>query len=668
MNHKDIRILHIFPLRGPSLWTYRPVLEAWVDIGDLEDFPSNTIPGFVDHLCAWLPTLVEHRCSYGEPGGFIRRLQEGTWPAHILEHITLELQNLIGMPGGYGRARETAQRSLYKVVVSAQDEDVTRACLFAARDLVMAAIEDRPYDLPATLAELTGFANSRKPDRSTQCILDAAASKERGIPAIRLSNTLVQLGYGARQRRIWGTATDRTGAIADGIARNPELTSNLLESCGLPVPSRERARSEEEACEAADDFGLPVWLKDGDFSPGETGRQANDADQLRMIYRELSANGHDVIVESGHHGPVHRLLLVNSQLLAAILLDPSAGRDVSDAVHASNVSAACLAMRVTGLDVAAIDIATPDISQPFDSSASAITAVHASPDLQPFLDAGIPSDKLGLAFADFLFPDGSNGRIPLVGVTGSLGTTEVSRLTAEFLRLSGKLTGLACSKGSFLNRRQLEHGNCADWQHARHILMNRSVEAAVIENHADVILGQGLAYDRCQVGVLTTIHPQLHLGSFHLSEDEHVFKVFRTQIDVVLPGGVAVLPAHEPMAVDMIPLCDGEVILFSAEPSLPALTSHLAANGRAVLVADHKVVLATGGQRSVLADLSTIPFLTSDSQPIRVAEVLAAVGAAWALGIPEHVICTGLETFSSHPANPDAPVPAKPAAPLADPL
>jgi hypothetical protein len=163
MNRKDIRFLNLLSLRGPNIWTYRPVLEAWVDIGDLEECPSNTIPGFVERLCAWLPGLSEHRCSYGEAGGFVRRLQEGTWPAHILEHVTLELQNLAGMPGGFGRARETPVRGVYKVVVRALHEDVSRACLHAARDLVMAAIEDTPFDLAATHERLREIAVKHLP-------------------------------------------------------------------------------------------------------------------------------------------------------------------------------------------------------------------------------------------------------------------------------------------------------------------------------------------------------------------------------------------------------------------------------------------------------------------------------------------------------------------------
>ena len=171
------------------MWTYRPVLEAWVDIGDLEDCPSNTIPGFNERLCAWLPSLVEHRCSYGERGGFIKRLEEGTWPAHILEHVTLELQNLAGMPGGFGKARETNQRGIYKVVVRAWHEQITKTALYHAKDLVMAAIEDRLFDVPAAIKEIEDLVDSLYLGPSTGCIVDAA--RERRIPATQIGRAHV---------------------------------------------------------------------------------------------------------------------------------------------------------------------------------------------------------------------------------------------------------------------------------------------------------------------------------------------------------------------------------------------------------------------------------------------------------------------------------------------
>ena len=181
MKKKDIEFLDVLSLRGPNIWTYRPVLEAWIDIGELEDFPSNTLPGFNERLSAWLPSLIEHRCSIGERGGFLQRLRDGTWPGHILEHVTLELQNLAGMQAGFGKARETRERGVYKVVVRARNEQVSRAALQAARDLLMAAIEDRPFDMDATLTHLRDLVDSHCLGPSTACIVDAAILRKHAL-------------------------------------------------------------------------------------------------------------------------------------------------------------------------------------------------------------------------------------------------------------------------------------------------------------------------------------------------------------------------------------------------------------------------------------------------------------------------------------------------------
>jgi hypothetical protein len=129
-----MEIRKILVLRGPNIWSRRPVLEAWVDLQDLKDSPSDSIPGFNDRLMAWLPTLIEHRCSIGERGGFFQRLRDGTYLAHILEHVTLELQTLSGTSVGFGKARETSEEGLFKVVVRYRDEQVAREGTFAVRD------------------------------------------------------------------------------------------------------------------------------------------------------------------------------------------------------------------------------------------------------------------------------------------------------------------------------------------------------------------------------------------------------------------------------------------------------------------------------------------------------------------------------------------------------
>jgi cyanophycin synthetase len=264
---KEIDILRVTHLRGPNIWTYRPVIEAWVDIGELEDYPSNTIPGLSERLTAWLPGLIEHRCGIGERGGFLLRLGEGTWAGHILEHIALELQNLAGMRTGFGKTRGVSARGVYKVAFRTRQEKVGRAALAAARDLLMAAIEDRPFDLAGSVALLADMVDSHCLGPSTSHIVEAAT--ERRIPAIRLTDgNLVQLGNGVRQRRIWTAETDQTSAIAEGIASDKDLTKSLLQSCGVPVPEGRMVDDEEDAWEAAQEIGLPVVVKPYDGNHG----------------------------------------------------------------------------------------------------------------------------------------------------------------------------------------------------------------------------------------------------------------------------------------------------------------------------------------------------------------------------------------------------------------
>ncbi|WP_263910643.1 cyanophycin synthetase [Achromobacter sp. 79A6] len=723
MKKKDIEFLDVVALRGPNIWTYRPVLEAWVDIGELEDYPSNTIPGFYERLTAWLPTLIEHRCSPGVRGGFLARLKEGTWPGHILEHVTLELQNLAGLRGGFGKARETSTRGVYKVVVRAWQEQVTRTALNEARDLVMAAIEDRPFDVDATVARLRRLVDRHCLGPSTACIVDAA--DDRDIPYIRLfEGNLVQFGYGARQRRIWTAETDRTSAIAEGISRDKDLTKELLSTCGVPVPEGRLVDSEDDAWSAAEDIGLPVVVKPYDGNHGRgVFTNLTTREEVVSAYRVAVDEGSGVIVERFVLGNEHRLLVVGNRMVAAaagepawvtgdgkstitelidnqINTDPRRGRtenhplnpvrldsaaqleiarqglsedsvpadgqrvlvqrsgnvafDVTDRVHPSIAATVTLAARIVGLDIAGVDLVAEDISRPLDEQRGAIVEVNAGPGLLMHLKPADGTPRpVGRAIVDHLFPEGDAGRIPIVGVTGTNGKTVVARLVARLLHLSGKRTGLACSEGLYLDRRLVQKGDRADFASGTRLLMNRNVDAAVIENDSGVILGQGLAYDRCQVGVVTNIDDADHLGDFDINETERMFNVFRTQVDVVLPTGTAVLNARDPRVVEMAELCDGAVIFFGIDPALPAIAAHLQQDGRAVYVRDGAIVLAQGAREERLAAVAAIPLTHGGRVAFQVENVLAAVGSAWALDIPVELIRAGIETFDIDQA--DAP-------------
>lgn len=715
---KNIEILRIMSLRGPNIWTYRPTLEAWIDIGELEDCPSNTIPGFNQRLISWLPTLIEHRCSYGEPGGFVRRLDDGTWPGHILEHVTLELQNLAGMPGGFGKARETSVRGVYKIAVRARHEQVTRAALYAARDLVMAAIEDRSYDVAATIEQLHTMVDSLCLGPSTACIVDAA--DERKIPSFRLTDgNLVQLGYGIHQHRIWTAETDQTSAIAESISSDKDLTKSLLQACGVPVPEGKLVDNAAEAWEAAQDIGLPIVVKpcDGNHGRGVFINLSTRA-EIETAYANALKEGSNVIVERLIPGHEHRLLIVGGRLAAAargesvsvigdghstilelvesqlnsdprrgvleeyplslvileqeptILLElqqqgftPSSvvpkdkqvliqrngnvGIDVTDQVHPSVAAAASLAARVVGLDIAGIDLVVEDISRPLEQQQGAIVEVNAGPGLLMHMKPAKGNPRpVGRAIVAHLFAVEENGRIPIVGVSGTHGKTTVARLVAWLLHLHGKHVGLACSDGLYFEQRCIDKNNCAHWDAAQRVLINRAVDAAVFENGNAAILSEGLVYDRCQVGIVTNIDPTDSLPQYYIDNAEQMVKVTRTQVDVVLPTGVAVLNAADPLVAPMASLCDGEVIFFGQDSSLVVITKHLAENQRAVYIRNQQIVLATGNHEVPLIDTPAVALLVEQPAAFQIDNVLAAVGAAWALGMPRDLILAGLETFN----------------------
>ena len=719
MPEKTIEILRITPLRGPNIWTYRPVIEAWVDIGELENHPSNTIDGFYERLVGYLPGLIEHECSPGVRGGFLQRLKEGTWAAHILEHVTLELQNLAGMRTGFGKARQTSTRGVYKVAFRTRQEDVGRAALLLGREVLLAAINNRPMDLATPLAALRDMVDDLCLGPSTANIVDAATA--RRIPSIRLTGgNLVQLGYGKAQRRIWTAETDQTSAIAEEIASDKDLTKSLLSACGVPVPEGVLVKSAEAAWEAAQDIGTPVVLKpyDGNHGRGVSLDLCTRAEiEAAYALAHRKGGGASVIVEKYIPGNEHRLLVVGRKMVAAaagqtlwvvgdghstvdqladqqINTDPRRGSgeefplnvvipsesgevileleragltpqsvpakdqrvliqrngnvafDVTDKVHPSVAATAALAARVVGLDIAGVDMVLEDITRPMHAQRGAVIEVNASPGLLSHIKpADGQGQPVGRAIIDHLFQNEKDGRIPIIGITGSQHTGRLARLLSWLVHISGKHVGLACSEGLFLDGRQVDAGDCANWESGQRILINRSIEAAVFENPSRQILAEGIAYDKCLVGVVTDVGWDESLTAFDIQDAEQAFKVARTQIDIVLPSGTAVLNAADPQAVELAELCDGRVIFYALDASNDALAAHRQTGERVVYLQDQAIVLSQGA--SVLASLPL-----SSLKPAKASKpemVMAAVAAAWALDIPVELIGAGLRTFESSP-------------------
>src|SRR5215218_1079375 len=324
-----MRILDKTVYVGPSLYAHFPVIKLDIDLGPLEDWPSGKLgTRFTDPLIAALPGLKEHGCSYGKPGGFIRRLTEGegTWMGHILEHMALELQNVAGESVTFGKTRSHGPRGHYYVVYQYEQEDVGveagRLALTLLHSLLPPELQPEGavppgFDFAAERDEFIRFAQRRALGPSTVALVRAA--EDRRIPWIRLNEqSLIQFGHGRFQQRIQATVTSRTPHIAVELASDKEETVRLLGDLGLPVPKQRMVFDAEEAASAARRIGFPVVVKplNANHGRGVTIR-LTDEEQVKAAFVTAREHSRAVLVESFLNGLDHRLLVVNGELIAA---------------------------------------------------------------------------------------------------------------------------------------------------------------------------------------------------------------------------------------------------------------------------------------------------------------------------------------------------------------
>ncbi|HEX8268326.1 MAG TPA: cyanophycin synthetase [Flavobacterium sp.] len=314
-----MKILKIQALRGPNIWSIRrkKLIQMRLDLEEMEQFPTNKIPGFRERIEQLLPTLGKHRCSEGVPGGLFMRIERGTWMGHVIEHIALEIQTLAGMETGYGRTRETKTPGTYNVVFSYMEETVG---IFAAESSVRIAealIAGTEYDLEADLQQMREIRERVRLGPSTGSIVEEAVSRD--IPWIRLgSNSLVQLGYGVHQMRFQATITCKTSNIAVDIAGNKEETKRLLGANSIPVASGGIVAAEEDLEQVIDKIGYPIVIKplDGNHGKGASINVTNYEDaKAGLTYAKTYSRR--VIVEKYITGFDFRILVIDNKLVAA---------------------------------------------------------------------------------------------------------------------------------------------------------------------------------------------------------------------------------------------------------------------------------------------------------------------------------------------------------------
>ncbi|HPF98087.1 MAG: cyanophycin synthetase [Flavobacteriaceae bacterium] len=320
-----MRIRSINAMKGPNYWSVRrhKLIVMVLDLEDMEEKPTNKIPGFRERLEALFPTMIEHRCSVGSKGGFFQRVDEGTWMGHVIEHIALEIQTLAGMDVGFGRTRGYGEVGVYNVVFAYMEEKVGRYAAEASVRICEALIDGNKYDLAEDIQRMRELREDERLGPSTGSIVEEAAS--RGIPWIRLNKySLCQLGYGANQKRIQATVTSETSSIGVELACDKEDTKYLLEQAEVPVPKGDIIRRESSLESTCRYVGYPLVVKPvgGNHGRGITVNIQN-YDQALEAFRAAKRVSETIIIEKYITGEDYRLLVINNKLVAAAIRTPA---------------------------------------------------------------------------------------------------------------------------------------------------------------------------------------------------------------------------------------------------------------------------------------------------------------------------------------------------------
>lgn len=738
------RVLERSVYRGPNLYGGRPMIRFRLDLGPLEAWPTDRIDGFADALLDRLPGLETHGCCYGTPGGFVRRLRDGTWLGHVAEHVALELQKQAGTPVTRGKTRSVrGQPGVYDVLYTYRDDRLGLAAGRCALELIDTLLPARlqgfdgldllspplgataPFAFEQAVEALKGLAARGRFGPSTQALVDAA--RRRGIPVQRMNEeSLVRLGWGVRQRRLRASVTDATGLIATELAGDKHQAKLVLAEAGCPVARGVVIRQPEDAAQAA--AGLaPPWVTkplDGNHGRGVTTGLRTPA-ELEQGVRLAFSQGRRILIEEQLQGRDYRILVVDGQVVAVAERQPAqvigdgiatvralvdrlnadprrgvghsqvltrvpldavteamlAGQglglesvprngqtlalrtaanlssggeaiDRTDAIHPQTRRMAERAARAIGLDVAGIDLITPDISAPIGDSGGGIVEVNAAPGLRMHLSPSLGQARdVAEPIIRSLFPKGRSARIPIVAVTGTNGKSTVGRMVAAILTADGRCVGLTNTSGVYVGGERIAAGDASGPRSASRVLASPVVDAAVLECARGGMLREGLAFDRCDVGIVLNVQPD-HLGLGGVDTLEDLARVKSIVSEAVARRGVCVLNADDPLTLRMARHAGGRLCWFSLRGGSDApgfLQRHLLEGGLACLHDPQTgdITLHDAGQTWSLGSARDIPATVGGKALFNVANALAAAAAAHGLGVAPDVVRTALGAFTS---------------------
>lgn len=717
-----MKILEIKVLKGPNYWSVRrtKLIQMKLDLEEMEQRPTNSIDGFRERLEKMFPSMIEHRCSEGTRGGFFKRVDEGTWMGHVIEHIALELQTLAGMDVGFGRTRGANEgEGVYYVCFTYMEEDAGVYAAKAAVRVAEALTNGTNYDLAEDIQRLREIREDTRLGPSTGCIVEEAA--KRNIPFIRLNKqSLVQLGYGVHQKRIRATIASTTSNIAVDIACDKEETKMLLEAAEIPVPRGTVIRTEAGLDEAIEKFGYPLVIKpiDGNHGKGNTTNITNREQAMKAL-EAAKQYGRSVIVERFITGFDFRCLVINNKFICAALRTPASvvgdgkntiqylidetnkdprrgfghekvltqitvdhstmkmleekgytletvppkgelvllkttanlstggtSEDVTDEVHPANIFMCERISKIIGLDICGIDIMATDLRTPVSENGGAILEVNAAPGFRMHIEpsTGLPRN-VAEPVIDMLFPKGSVGRIPIIAITGTNGKTTTTRLTAHIAKSAGKKVGYTTSDGVYIQNQLMMKGDCTGPVSSTFVLKDPTVDFAVLECARGGILKSGLAFQNCDVAVVTNVAAD-HIGLGGINTVEQMAKVKAVVPETVFPHGYAILNAEDDLVYAMKDGLKCNIALFSMDENNKRIKEHCNNGGLATVFENGYVTIMKGNWKIRVMAVKDIPLTYGGKAVHNIANCLPAVMSTYLYrDISIDDIKLGLQTF-----------------------
>jgi cyanophycin synthetase len=325
--------------------------------------------------------------------------------------------------------------------------------------------------------------------------------------------------------------------------------------------------------------------------------------------------------------------------------------DVTDDVHPEFAARAIAAARMVGLDICGVDIVCDNVLKPMEEQGGGVVEVNAAPGLRMHLSPSFGKGRpVGDAIIAEMFKRGDDGRIPVVAVTGTNGKTTTVRLIAHLITQSGLRVGMTNTDGVYIQGRRIDSGDCSGPRSARNVLLHPDVDAAVFETARGGVLREGLAFDRCQVAVVTNIGTGDHLGLNYITTVDDLAVLKRVIVQNVADSGVAVLNATDPIVARMAGNCSGSVTFFGSDRRHPVMATHRAQGRRVVFIEDDMLVAAEGDVEHRIA-LSDIPITHGGSIGFQVENVMASVAAGWGVGLDWDVMRAGLKSFANDSDN-----------------